>query len=311
MRKTYLTLLLLLIFPFFVGCASISNPGFPKQSYDEEKEFEDLQDTFKTSEMIKKYFEAAPESRTKAMRDGIITARLLLTNKLYNRFVAQSAAEKQGFDTFTDIAVIGVDLAVATVGGESTKSALGAISAGITGSKLSIDKNYYFEKTISVLITAMNAQRKVVLLPIKRGMRLTIEEYSLAEALSDLDSYYFAGTFIGALESIAEDAGAKGKEASDNLEFIRTKSFVDKISVDRVVRISGKIKALTPDKALEIIKDPPGLDAKTQKLVDLRDPNKLRLTDSNAAKAILKMIATMGDRSDASLDKWEKVLGIN
>ncbi len=336
MKKTYLTLLLLLIFPFFVGCASGLNPGFPGSSYDEDEEIKKLKDTFDISNMIEEYYkdylgektvpsknetedggkekEEGEEGekwirkkvkRTPDDRNKIITTRLLLIDKLYNRFVARVAAEKQGVDTFTDIAVIGVDLAVATVGGESTKEALGAISAGITGSKLSIDKNYYFEKTISVLITAMNAQRKVALYPIKDGMKKPLEGYSLAEALSDLDSYYFAGTFIGALESINEDAGAKGKKAKVRLEILRDKSFFEKDRQVKVDKILDMIIALEPERALEIIKKPPVENDKANELINLQDPLKKRFTDGEVAKEMLKVMAAMSERSDENLKKWE------
>ena len=165
--------------------------------------------------------------RTTAKRNEIITARLLLIDKFYNRFIGDFSKEKQGLDTLVDVVTIGVDLAVATVGGASAKAALGAASAGLTGSKLSFDKNFYFEKTVSVLITSMNAARKVALLPIKKGSKLSLEEYSLGDAISDLHSYYFAGTFVGGLEAINQDAGVKANKATEDLAEIRTTDYLD------------------------------------------------------------------------------------
>lgn len=222
MKIAFKSLMVLLGLFVLVGCNTLKSPGFPEQSYDDEKEIEELQAQFNITDLIKNYYKLDNSQRTKEKRDEIITTRLLLIDKFYNRFIKDFSFEKQGMDTFVDVAVIGIDLAVATVGGAATKAALGAASAGLTGSKLSFDKNFYFEKTVSVLITAMNAQRKFSLIQIKKGMKIELVDYSLAEALSDLDAYYFAGTFIGALESINEDAGAKSKDATEQINSLRS-----------------------------------------------------------------------------------------
>jgi hypothetical protein len=64
----------------------------------------------------------------------------------------------------------------------------------------------------------MNAERKKALIPILKGMKLSVRDYSVAQALTDLDAYYHAGTLIGAVNAVTADAGEKDKEASQTLQ---------------------------------------------------------------------------------------------
>jgi hypothetical protein len=210
------------------GCGTLRKPGFPRQSYNPSRQIKELESTFEKPDLIRKYYAMtnASEAEKKAARNEIITGRLALINLNYNQFVGQFSFTKQTLDATTDVTELGLNLATTVVGGASTKTVLGAISTGVTGTKLAIDKNFFYEKTVPVLITSMNAQRKEALLPIMRGTGKSTDEYPLAQGLSDLDGYYFAGTFIGALQAIQADAGNKEVKASQRLDAVRTTSFM-------------------------------------------------------------------------------------
>jgi len=327
-----------------IGCGTLKHPGFPKQSYNEDDELEKLQKLLNTTTMIKVYYGGnspgalegkedtsktqavdpagatteggSPEKtsrsesprRTKVKRNEIITARLLLIDKFYNRFIGDFSKEKQGLDTLVDVATIGVDLAVATVGGASAKAALGAASAGLTGSKLSFDKNFYFEKTISVLITSMNAARKKALFPIKKGSKRSLEEYSLGDALQDLNSYYLAGTFVGALQAMQVDAGAKEKAADIKIAKFRDESFFKKEKQERVEAILPSIDTLKPGVALDLLTNPPVKDDDGMKLVNLRDTGNRRNKSDAVAKRLLKMYIIYTGRSEEEISAWESAI---
>lgn len=163
----------------------------------------------------------------------------MLINIHYIEFIKQFAISKAQLDSAIDIATIGVDLAITLVGAASTKAILGAVSAGMTSSKVSIDKNFFQQKTVPVLISSMNAQRKIALLPILAGMKKPIEPvegYSLAEAVADLHAYYNAGTFLGALQAIQKDSGVKEQEAEDKLAEFRETIFGEDKSATRIIK---------------------------------------------------------------------------
>lgn len=226
-------------------------------------------------------------------------------NIQYIKFIRKFAVEKAQLDTAADILVIGLDLAGTLVGGASTKAILAAISGGTSASRISINKNFFHEKTVPVLITAMNAQRKEALIPIFQGIGRSLDDYPFARALSDLHVYYQAGTFIGALQAIQKDSGAKEKQADSDLAFERDKAFVEKSRQERVGKILENIVGLSKDAALKLIKNLPVKDAKIEKLIQLRDPTGQRTSNEDVAKEMLKMAAVMGKRDDEALDAWE------
>jgi len=161
----------------------------------------------------------------KEMRNQFISQRLTLMNIQYIKFIRRFAVEKAQLDTAADILIIGVNLAGTLVGAASTKGILAAISAGTAVSRTSINKNFFQEKTVPVLITAMNAERKKILFPILKGAGQSIDEYPFAQALSDLHIYYQAGTFIGALQTIQKDSGAKEDKADLDIAQFRDTKF--------------------------------------------------------------------------------------
>ena len=228
MRSQYFRFAVLLVLALG-GCSTFTDPGAPDQSFDIDQDLQDLEKAFKTKEITVEdfYKNESPEKR-----DAFIAARLTLTNIQYIKFIRKFAVSKAQLDTAVDMLTIGVDLAITLVGAASTKAILGAISAGTTASKISIDKNFYYEKTVPVLITAMNAERKKALVPILKGTGKSLEIYSFTQALSELHLYYQAGTFIGALQAIQKDSGVK-EEAKD----IEIQSIMeDKFAVDEATR---------------------------------------------------------------------------
>jgi hypothetical protein len=289
------------------GCGT---PGCPRQSYNKKNQIRQLEKEFEKPNLITQYYALtnATEAIKRAERDKIITGRITLINLNYNQFVARFSVRKESLDFGTEVTELGLNLATTAAGGAETKTILGAVASGVTGSKLAIDKNFFFEKTVPVLITSMNAERKTALLPIMVGIGKSTDEYPLTQALSDLDTYYFAGTFVGALQAIQADAGAKEKQATLNITNIRNKQFVTQTAQDRVGVILEQIDKLSDATAIALEKNPPFKEPDTEidKLVALRDPNNKRLTDGATARQILKMQATMsGQRSESELAAWE------
>ena len=230
MRRITWILVALASCAVFSGCGQQQRPGFPAQSYDEKQLIEDLETTFDLPTKIKQYYNEKPgltPSELKIRRDEIITSRLTLINLHYNQFVAEASFRRQMMDFGADIADLGVDLATTVVGSAATKTILGAISAGITGTQASVHKNFYFEKTVSAIVATMNASRKQVLIPILAGQRRGVDAYPLGQGLSDLDNYYFAGTFLGALNAIVAEAGENEQAANTRINRIRHGRFAE------------------------------------------------------------------------------------
>ena len=133
----------------------------------------------------------------------------------YIKYISQFSLGVAEVVSAMDITKLGGDLATSLTGTADTKAMLGAISAGLTGSRLSIEKNFFDQKTAQALVSQMNAQRKAALVPIVQNMQQGVDKYPLATAVVDLQNYYAAGTLEGAVQGIQEEAAAK-EQAADN-----------------------------------------------------------------------------------------------
>lgn len=258
LMKQALSFVAISVLVMCMGCAALKNPGAPDQSFDADKDIQALEQQFGQATAITKYYEGP---QTVTARNEFITGRLTLMNLQYIKFIRTFAASRAQLDSAFDLLMAGVGLATAVSGGAAARAALGASSAGLGATRTSIDKNFFYEKTVPALITAMNAQRKAVLVPILEGIKRDIEGYPMALALSDLSEYYFAGTFTGAMQAIEKDAGVKEAAADKRIEIARLPEAA-KVLASPAVRtkvgdLQNKIDALSDSQALALVKNPP------------------------------------------------------
>jgi hypothetical protein len=192
-----------------VGCTGIRYAGAPTPSYDVDADLAQLAEQFKAATSVSDYYGIKPPGPTQKDRNKVISGRMVMIDLEYLKWLRTMTADKQLLDTSSDALIISLSLAATIAGGDMAKSILSALAAGVTGVKASVDKHYYYEKTIPALASAMNAQRKTVFERILEGMNKSLEEYSFEQGLSDLNDYYQAGTLMGAVTAIQADAGAK------------------------------------------------------------------------------------------------------
>lgn len=206
-------LLLGLFFTFcLTGCATVMNGGAPEPAFNYDKDLKDLETLFAPAASIAKI----GVNPTEAERNGFIDGRLALYNIRYVRFVRDLGVDKQHLDAATDALLLGINLSSAATGAIRAKTNLALAAAGVTGGKITIDKHFYFDKTIPALVSTMNAQRKQVLAEILKGRSQNMTDYSLARALDDLSTYDQAGTLIGAISILQGDAAVK-EQAADRM----------------------------------------------------------------------------------------------
>jgi hypothetical protein len=222
--RTVPTLTLLLIPLLIVGCKTHRYAGGPPPAYDVDKDIKQLEKVFTQSTSISNYYSSAA-SQTEPERNKFITGRLVLINLNYFKWLRNVTADKQLLDSASDILVMSLNLAGTAVGSTQAKTILAAVSAGVAGSKTVVDKYYFYEKTVPALAAAMNAQRKQVLINIVKGLDLDLKAYPFEQAIADLNDYYQAGTFQGAITTIQADAGAKEAAATTAINFLRTWSY--------------------------------------------------------------------------------------
>jgi hypothetical protein len=119
--------------------------------------------------------------------------------------------------------------ATAAVGGEHSKTIIGIVLTGVKGARLSLDKNFFREKTTETLLASMQGERtKRIALLTRKMTDGDASQYSWDEAWVDLLDYFYAGTLESGLLAIAAHAGAEateGKEKVREAERDRADSF--------------------------------------------------------------------------------------
>lgn len=221
------------------GCATIRHGGAPEPSFDVDRDLEQLAKQFGEADTITDFY----RNPSVDARNRFASGRVTMMNIRYIQFVRQSTSDKQLLDSAAAMLTLGLNLAGTAVGAAGTKTVLAAIAAGVTGSKEVVDQNYYFEKTVPALVAQMNAERKKALIPILVGSRQPLDDYPFAQVVTDLHNYYFAGTYIGALQAIQGDAGAKEQRQDQIIARLVPVSETDIVTKQALTRAIGRLSA--------------------------------------------------------------------
>jgi hypothetical protein len=199
-----------------LGCAS--NGGYPDRAVDPKTELLGLNNYFEP-QTITAYATLTGNAK-QLRRDEIVNGRLRAIDLNYGIFEQTLTKDVGNVNVGSDWAVLALAGAGTIVTGADTKAVLAAVSALITGAKLSVDKNIYYEKTILVILGKMTSLRRGVLVTIRKGLTHDEKEYPLEQALIDLDDYYNAGTIPGALIDVNASSGAALSQSNEKLKQI-------------------------------------------------------------------------------------------
>ncbi|WP_157270786.1 hypothetical protein [Azohydromonas aeria] len=182
------------------GCAGLQ--GAPKWSPAVNLESDDaLHATY-----LEKVYKANSDQDRGSLRNQFIEIRVGLIDQAYLTYKQSLYTQRVGSSVSTDIATLLLNAVGAGVSDVSTKTATSALSAVIIGSKVSIDKNVYFDTTLPALLSQMDARRDQVLARIRLGMLVDTTRYPMLQARRDLDDYYNAGSIFGAISSLTKQS---------------------------------------------------------------------------------------------------------
>ncbi len=155
---------------------------------------------------------------TEDLRNRTMEDLIFLIDGNYHQFENELYRGRALFDTATDLAIIGLGAAGALVAVTGTQAILAAISGGIGGARVSINKNFFREQSTNALISTMRASRKAKLKLMRDAQLLSVKDYPMSRALVDIAEYYNSGTIIGAFESIISEAGQKEQTSANAIE---------------------------------------------------------------------------------------------
>lgn len=206
---------------FQTGCAGPRH-GYPDQALDTDAQIATFEQHFDFTTLINNYYNETNAENRRVLRNQIVQGRMLLIDLQYAKFVQEFSGNRKDFETVADLAVLGLSTAGALFTPAGTVRVLSGSAAVVTGSRFAVDRNYFYEKTVPVLINAMNAQRTTVRARIEQSIGTDDAAYSLFQAWSDTTDYYLSGTFDGALQSIQARSGEQKHRADELINMIRT-----------------------------------------------------------------------------------------
>ena len=300
------------------GCASVT--GYPQRSEDTSITLAALQSRYFLPEknVIEEYDNKSNGQPKVNYRNEVVTAHMRAIDINFSEF--QKQMYKEAKITSLSFGFLGIFFGAAgtAVNSENASRTLSALSTVVAAERTDIDKTLYLEETLPAIIATMEANRARVRAEIFKGLTLDESDYTLSQALSDLERYYHSGTIPGALVSITSTAGELKQEADTEIKVIRDRNFVNQEAQNRVSSAVEMVKKLSNAAALEIVTYPPSqLDEYTLDAVKNRlggnalvsDKGKDIMKNDPNAKKILKMILVIiNDRSEENLVKWSAAI---
>ena len=199
------------------------DPGKVKAEYSNDLSKSDLISTYNNMPQDTSANIALKVSR----RNQIIEKFIWLIDQNYASFEDTYYGSDASVNFWGDALNLGLTGTASVTGAAHLKSILSAVATGSTGVKTSYLKNYYDSQTRSAVVQQMRALRAAQLAILQdanhmkasvvpAGADSTVAPYSLEQALSDINAYYNAGTIIGALQAISEQAGTAQKSAKES-----------------------------------------------------------------------------------------------
>lgn len=306
-RSPFRMSLMALAMSSLLGCASIN--GYPKDPEDTSATLSKLTPYFDGTEE-RTYLSAGTEFGRQQKRDEIILARLRAYDIEFAAFEKDMFAQGNTITTGADLIDLVLAGLTATVGNASTKAALGATSAGVVGAQATISKDLFYQRTIPALLAQMEANRAKAKLTIIKSMGQPDSSYSLMQAYLDLDVYKNAGSLVGAVTSITQDAGTAKDTAQSAIQITRASSYIAQLS--GVQSIQTLVAKLTPAQLVTLAKSmQPKLESRpdqVQKLVSGLDPNGKWLNDGTAAKKVINAWLGEEDMTPSNKQQWSDAI---
>jgi hypothetical protein len=151
-----------------------------------------------------------------ARRNQILTELIYLVDQNYYTFENHFYGTQATFSTAADAATLGLTAAGSVTGTTELKSILSATATGVTGLRSSVEKNFFDQQSRAAVVTKMRALRATQLATIQdeNHMKAGVTAYGLEAGISDVGTYYDAGTVVAALQSIAQTAGQETRDAA-------------------------------------------------------------------------------------------------
>lgn len=230
-------------------------------------------------------------SAARAMRDVIVQSIRNEIEIVYKDFESGLFANKAAFEVQTDIFELFLSTATTLTGAPRARTNLSALLTGTKGSRLSVDKNVFGEKTYSALVSQMRASRSKASANIfEKLTQLDVISYPLKEAEIDLNQLFNAGTLHEALIQLTTQAGSAAETQAQNeakMAHLKLDTATQE-QVDQITSIRSRFNDLYKEKDITT----------ARKILKVLDPTvKNDLADADVWNRLNSQILKANDKS--------------
>lgn len=163
-------------------------------------------------------FKALSKKEQRRTRNEIITARKYAIDMQYTKYEAALIHEAQA----TDFGAKAASLALGTTAGfvpvAHTSRMLAGIGTGVSSLDTAYNEKVLRAQLVQSVLSSMRTARHERAAVIYANMRCSIKTYPIAMALSDLESYYRAGTFHAGLIKLSQTVDREETNAAATAE---------------------------------------------------------------------------------------------
>ena len=149
-------------------------------------------------------------------RDYVVAVYRASIEANFADFSGAMSGERRALGLGADTVITGFTT-YASVARASIVNELSAAAAGFVGLRGAIDRNVYFDRTMTALVASMEAERAVIKLRIEEGLSRDEHVYSLHNALRDLQQLEAAGSLDRAIADLTSEATQQRRRADREL----------------------------------------------------------------------------------------------
>ncbi len=259
LNRYILRLLALVLLTVLTGCANNLRPNYPAVlDPDGAPSKYPVADFNKDATDYRTALAAGNISEATAIRDRIVFRAKSEIQGNYNQFKLKFFENRASFDTFADWTELMLAGATTITIGERSKTVLGAVLTAAKGGRLSVEKNWFREKTTESLLSAMQAERDGKWAIITKKLNGDAKAYGFDEAWGDLVDLFYAGTLESALSSIAAKTGnaaevSKGEKKEAETERANRISLTSatKEEIETVEKLTDELGKLADENATD------------------------------------------------------------
>lgn len=214
------------------GCQSMS--GYP-QSPQKSDTLNNLQNTYFDGKKVADYDSDTVADSRLLKRNEIVEKRIQASDMEFSLLKRCLSSENNSISVGADLLALALNGLGATTGDAATKAALAAASGGVIAANGAVNKDIFYQKTVSAVIAQMEADRAKAKATVFQGLSESDASYPLTRAEIDLVALYDAGNLNTAITNITQQSATEAQTSQAVIDTYRTQAMSSSDSTKKIL----------------------------------------------------------------------------